>query len=107
MHAVVRRYQNAAELIALMGARADEVERVIGSTPGFLEYHAMRDGDALTTITICQDKTGTDESSRLAAAWVKENLSADALKNLMPQITEADTFIDFGTPQRLGTAARA
>jgi len=27
------------------------------------------------TVTVCQDKTGTDESSRRAAEWVKENVS--------------------------------
>ena len=107
MHTVVRRYQQAEELINLMTNRAEEVERVMSGTPGFVHYRAVRTGDGLTTITVCQDKAGTDESSRLAAAWVKENLSADAISRLTPEISEGESLIDFGSPQRLGAAVRA
>jgi hypothetical protein len=90
-----------------MTEKSGEVERVIAATPGFVQYHAVRSGEALTTITICQDKAGTDESSRRAAAWVKQNLSADIVKQLTPEITEGEPFIEFGAPQRLGTPSRA
>ncbi len=44
--------------------------------PGFVSYAAFRSGaDSGMTVTVCQDKAGTDESSRRAAEWVKENVS--------------------------------
>jgi len=45
-------------------------------------------------VTICEDKAGTDESSRLAAEWVKENVSATVDR---PAITEGDTVLQFGS----------
>ena len=44
------------------------------------------------TVTVCEDKAGTDESSRRAAEWVKENVSATADP---PAISEGDTVLHF------------
>ena len=44
------------------------------------------------TVTVCQDKAGTDESSRRAAEWVKENITTDVSP---PAITEGDTVLAF------------
>ncbi len=108
MHAVIRRWNAAANLIAEMANRKDEVERVISSSPGFVQYHAIRTGDTIVSVTICQDRAGCEESSRLAAAWVKETFPPEAVAKLKPEILEGDAFINFGVPQRLGGAtARA
>jgi hypothetical protein len=45
-------------------------------------------------VTVCQDKTGTDESARRAAEWVKENISATASP---PVITEGGTVAYFSS----------
>jgi hypothetical protein len=50
----------------------------------------MKEGGS--TVTVCQDKTGTDESSRRAAEWVKENISATTDP---PVITEGSTVAHF------------
>jgi hypothetical protein len=42
-------------------------------------------------VTICQDKAGTDESSRIAAGWVKDNVRVA----VTPVITEGDTVLHF------------
>jgi hypothetical protein len=44
------------------------------------------------TVTACDDKAGTDESSKRAAGWVKENVSASVDP---PEITEGSTFLQF------------
>ena len=44
------------------------------------------------TVTTCQDKAGTDESSQRAAGWVKENVSATVSP---PAITEGSTVLQF------------
>jgi hypothetical protein len=47
----------------------------------------------VATITVCEDKAGTDESVRVAAGWVRENLPAGAVS--APEITEGETYMDF------------
>lgn len=94
MYAVVRTYsgQGASELVDLLGQRQEEVEDLISGVPGFVNYAALRSGDGGVTVTVCEDKAGTDESSRRAAEWVKENVSAAADP---PAITEGDTVLQF------------
>jgi hypothetical protein len=78
MYAVVRTYsgQGASELFDQLEQRNDEVKELIGGVPGFVSYTACRSAEGGVTVTVCQDKTGTDESSRRAAEWVKENIGA-------------------------------
>ena len=96
MYAVVRTYsgQGASELFDLLGQREEAVKALIGGVPGFVSYSAIRSGDGGVTVTVCEDKAGTDESSRRAAEWVKENLSATANP---PAITQGDTVLHFSS----------
>ena len=96
MHAVVRSYsgQGASELFDQLEQRNEEVKDLIGGVPGFVSYTAFRSGEGGSTVTVCQDKTGTDESSRRAAEWVKENISATANP---PVITEGGTVAHFSS----------
>jgi len=93
MHVTLRWYAGATALADAMSAKAAEVEELLRGVPDFVAYYAVRDGDNVTTVTVCQDKTGTDESTRRAAAWVKENLKQGAVA--APRISEGDTFISF------------
>jgi hypothetical protein len=94
MHVVVRSYsgQGASELFDAMEQRQEDVKELISGVPGFVSYAAFRSGDGVMTVTACQDKAGTDESSNRAAAWVKENVSASVDP---PEITEGSTFLQF------------
>jgi hypothetical protein len=94
MHAVVRTWsgQGASELFDLLGQREDEVRELITGVPGFVSYAAVRTGDGGVTVTVCEDKDGTDESSRRAADWVKENVGATADP---PAIAEGETVLQF------------
>src|ERR1700686_4605842 len=94
MYAIVRSYSGpgASELLDLLGQREDEIKSLIGGVPGFVSYAAFRSGDGGMTVTVCQDKAGTDESSRRAAGWVKENISVPVNP---PTITEGSTVLQF------------
>ena len=96
MYAVVRSYsgQGASDLFDQLEQRNDEVKDLIGGVPGFVSYTALRSSEGGSTVTVCQDKTGTDESSRRAAEWVKENISAMANP---PAITEGSTVVHFNS----------
>ena len=96
MYAVVRSYsgQGASELLDQLEQRNEEVKDLIGGVPGFVSYTAVRSGEGGLTVTVCQDKTGTDESSRRAAEWVKENIGATTDP---PVITEGGTVVHFSS----------
>ena len=94
MFVVVRSYsgQGASDLFDLLGQRQEDVKDLIGGVPGFVSYAAFRSGDGGMTVTVCQDKAGTDESSRRAAEWVKENVNTTVDP---PAITEGSTVLQF------------
>ncbi len=94
MYAVVRTYsgQGGSELLDLLEQREEDVKALITGVPGFVSYVALRSGGGGVTVTVCEDKNGTDESSRRAAEWVKENVSAGVDP---PAITEGDTVLQF------------
>ncbi len=95
MYVVVRSYsgQGASELFDLIEQNEEEIRELITGVPGFVTYAAFRSGDDGTTVTVCQDKAGTDESSKRAADWIKENASGTAVSP--PEITEGSTILQF------------
>jgi hypothetical protein len=92
MYAVVRTYsgQGASEVFDLIEQRQEDVTALLADVPGFVNYAAVRSGDGGVTITVCEDRAGTDESSRRAVEWIKENASGTASP---PAITEGDTVL--------------
>jgi hypothetical protein len=96
MHAVVRSYSggNASMVFDLVERDADDVRKLIGDVPGFMSYTAIRTADGGVTVTVCEDKTGTDESSKRAAGFIKER--SDAMID-PPMITEGDTSLYFAS----------
>jgi hypothetical protein len=94
MYLVIRSYSGAgtSELFDLLGQRGDEVRELISGVPGFVSYAAFRTKDGGRTVTACQDKAGTDESSRRAAGWVEENVSVPVDP---PDIAEGSTVLQF------------
>jgi hypothetical protein len=94
MYAVVRTYsgQGASELFDLLAQREEDVKELISGVPGFVTYAAIRGGDGGVTVTVCEDKAGTDESSRRAADWVKDNVGVTTDP---PAITEGETVLQF------------
>ncbi len=93
MHAVVRTYSGpgAKELVDLIEQRLAEVESLIRSVSGFQAYSLIRTGDGGVTVTVCQDKAGTDESVRLARDWIQEN--ASDLGTSPPAVSEGPVLL--------------
>ena len=94
MYSVMRRYSEASALSDALMKNEQEIRELMSSVPGFVAYYAMRSGDSVATITVCQDASGTTESTRRAAEWVKQqNLSIGS--GGAPQVTEGDVFLQF------------
>jgi hypothetical protein len=106
MYVVIRRYsgEGASELFDLLAQREEDVKKLISGVPGFVSYVAFRAEDggedwgpgpgasSGMTVTVCQDKAGADESTRRAAEWVEENISA-SVRRL--HVTEGSTVLQF------------
>jgi heme-degrading monooxygenase HmoA len=75
MNAVIRHYKGNSQLFDELERRTDEVEKVIRGVSGFVSYYLVRteDGGGFT-VSVFEDKTGTDESIRVAADWVRQNV---------------------------------
>lgn len=93
MHAVVRSYSGpgAKELFDLIARRKDDVLSVIGGVPGFVSYTVVKTADGGITVTVCQDRAGTDESLRRAREWIQGN--ASGLGVSPPAVSEGEVTI--------------
>ncbi len=93
MHAVVRSYSGsgAKELFDLLEQRKAELEGVIRPVTGFVSWLCIRTDDGGVTVTVCQDKVGTDESIQVARAWIREN--ASDLGTSPPAVSEGSVLL--------------
>jgi hypothetical protein len=63
----------------------------ISKAPGFVSYYAVDGGSGtLATVSVFESKSGAEESSRLAADFVKKNLPA--LVSGPPEITSGEVI---------------
>ncbi len=95
MHVAVRSYSGtgAADLFDALEKNEEEVRELITTVPGFVTYSAFRSGNGGMTVTVCQEKAGTDESTKRAGDWVAENVGDSDISP--PEITEGDTALHF------------
>ncbi len=93
MHAVVRNYSGsgAKELFDLLEERKSDVESIMRSVTGLVTYSAIRTDDGGVTVTVCQDKSGTDESIRVAREWIQEN--ASDIGSSPPAVSEGSIMV--------------
>jgi len=75
MHAVIRTYsgKGAKDLFDVLEKRKTEVESLLRPIKGFVSYTLARSGDGGFSVTVCQDKAGTDESVKAARDWIAKN----------------------------------
>jgi hypothetical protein len=93
MQTIIRQYsgENASKLFDLLEKNSKEVEGIMRDVPGFVSYTLFRTVDGGASVTVCKSKAGTDESSKRAAAWVKQHMTA---KTAPPAISEGQTIIE-------------
>jgi len=93
MHTVIRSYSGsgASALFDLLEERKEEVESLIRAVTGFVSYSLVRTADGGVSVTVCQDKAGTDESLQLARDWIQEHGSN--LDVSPPTVTEGSNIL--------------
>ena len=93
MHAVIRHYRGNSQLMDVLAQNTDEVERLIRDVPGFVTYALVRTADGGFSVSVFEDQAGTDESTRRAAEWVREN--APQAAGSPPEIIQGETILQF------------
>jgi hypothetical protein len=91
MYATFRYYADGSTLVEALREREDDVRRVIGEVQGVRGYYLVHTGDSAVTVTVTDDEAGAEESSRVAAAWIAENLPGLAISP--PQISSGKVVI--------------
>ena len=93
MHATIRRYENDADLADRLAARSDEIRGLLAGVAGFQAYYLVRSAESTASVTVCDDQAGAEESNRIAAGWLRENMP-DAV-SAAPQVTAGEVVLSF------------
>jgi hypothetical protein len=92
MHAAIRQYQ-------VDPGSVDEIRRgvnegflpIIKDVYGFQAYYAMdAGGGRLATVSVFEDRAGAEESTRMAADWIRQNMAS--LVPNPPEVLEGEVF---------------
>ena len=67
-----------------------DVEMLIMRVHGFV-FQLIRTPEGGISVTVCQDKEGTDESIRVAADWIRTNAGIAGLE--APHVHEGDVIL--------------
>jgi heme-degrading monooxygenase HmoA len=93
MFATVRSYTTGSEFADALVENAGELEQTLVEIDGFHAYYLVRTDDGVTSVSIYEDEAGAEESTRVAAAWVAENLPD--LEVSPPQVRTGEVVLDF------------
>jgi hypothetical protein len=93
MHAVVRTYSGdvAKKLMTLAKERSKDLEAAMRPVKGLVSYALIQTADGGVSVTVCQDKSGTDESVRVAADWIRQN--AGSIGTSAPSVLEGSVIV--------------
>jgi hypothetical protein len=96
MHATIRRYEGIDQ------DRTEELTRKVGESllprlskmPGFKSYHLIEaDRGVMSSIDFFDTPAQADESTRVAATWVREEKLETALPN-PPKVTGGEVIVE-------------
>jgi hypothetical protein len=73
MYATVRTYTDSGAFTDTLVANEDALRGVISGISGFRAYYLIRTDTGVTSVSVFDDQSGAEESTRAAAAWVSEN----------------------------------
>lgn len=93
-YVTIRTYAKESGLGAALQGQQDSVASIMSAVPGFQAYYfvSAADGSA-ASVTICDDQTGSEASTKAAATWIAENLPDLAVSP--PSITAGEVVISF------------
>jgi hypothetical protein len=93
MYAVVRQYRGANELFEALARRRADVEQLLRGVPGFVAYTLVRATSGGISVTICEDRAGTEASTERVAAWVRQEVPGASWRP--PEVTAGEVLYQF------------
>ncbi len=95
MYASVRRYAGSDPgLFDEVASQRQDLEATMCRAPGFRAWYLVRIGDGMMTITLCDEQAGADESVRLAAGWIRDNMPQ--LAPNPPEVSNGEVTLQLG-----------
>jgi hypothetical protein len=92
--ATVRRYDVSDGLVDALVENESTIRDLISGIGGFHAYYLVRgDGGAAVSVSVYDDRAGVEESNRVAAVWIAENLPD--LYVSAPQVTAGEVAVTF------------
>jgi hypothetical protein len=91
MFASIRKYNAAPTLVDELVKKQDDIKSVLRPVPGFHAYYLLKTNDGAVSLTVCENRAGAEESNRVAATWLKDNLPIFATRP--PEITTGEVRI--------------
>jgi len=78
MHTAIRQYQGDPGSLDEIVRGVDEgLLPIISDVSGFQAYYALdAGGGKLASVSVFEDRAGAEESTRLAADWIRENMAS-------------------------------
>ena len=94
MYTVVRSYfgKGAKELFDVLEKNKVDLENTLRSVKGLVSYTLVRSEDGGFSVTVCNDKAGTDESVEKARDWIAKN--AAGIGVAAPNVSEGSIVVD-------------
>jgi hypothetical protein len=94
MYTVVRSYFGAGEkeLFDVLEKNKADVEKTLRSVKGLVSYTLVRSADEGFSLTVCNDKAGTDESLEKARDWIAKNAAGTGVA--APKVSEGSVVFD-------------
>jgi len=74
MYASVRVYAGNPAFADALVERESDVKALISGIQGFEAYYLIKTADGTASVSVYQSQDGAEESNRVAAAWIVENL---------------------------------
>ena len=88
-------YKGNAQLFDELARRTDEVEQLIREVSGFVSYCLVRTADGGFSVSVFEDRAGTEESNRLAADWIRQN--APQVAGSPPEVIEGEAILQLSS----------
>ena len=97
MFTVIRTHTGAPSIAEDLKKHIREIETDITTVPGFIAHYLVKTTDGAASVTICDQKTGCDESTKRLELWVKKNLPN--LKFGTPEVIAGEVSYNFRAPK--------
>ena len=93
MHTVIREYsgKGAKDLSDVLEKHKADVEKLLRGVKGFLGYTLLRTADGAVSVTTCEDRTGTEESVKVAREWIAKNAATTGVG--APKVHEGSVIL--------------